>query len=525
MAKGTLINLPALTERDADAHARAETARKDKLFAWGDDVLKQLGLTQAVARASSLEALRRIVLDVDSADVILAIRAALHPASSQRQAHFAGLREGALKQVLKNRFTELKKDRETALRRGKQKDWSDKLKLDKDGRIIGNLANLVLILREQDDWKGVLAFDELNVRVTTRKPPPFEEGMPSGAWSDHHDALTRVWFQHRDIKVAMGDVGRAIQTAARFNPFNPVRDYLEALTWDGVPRLDTWMQTYLHVEDSAYARAVGPRYLMSGVARVYKPGCKVDHVLTLEGPQGKLKSETLRTLALRDEWFTDRLSNLSSKDAAQEVGGVWIIEVSEMDAILKSRTSSTKSYLTRRFDRFRPPYAKYPVRVLRQCIFAVSINPPPNGYLTDTTGNRRFWPVLCRGTIDRDGVEQVRDQLWAETVHRFKAGQPWWLETAELEALATAEQEKRFKRDVWEDPIKEWLGDRIDVSLWEVLEHALDFPTPRDCSQSVQRRVVAILTQRLKFKQYRPRTPKGRTPRYRRDPPSKKSSA
>ena len=72
-------------------------------------------------------------------------------------------------------------------------------------------------------------------------------------------------------------------------------------------------------------------------------------------------------------------------------------------------------------------------------------------YLKDPTGARRFWPVACHGMIDLQGLKQARDQLWAEAVHRFKAGEPWWLETPELEALATAEQEARFVADAWED--------------------------------------------------------------------------
>ena len=521
MAK--LINLLVPIEGNTEANARAESDRKRRLFAWADAALRQLGLSQAIARASSVAGLRRIVLDVDSVDVILAIREALHPADGQRAEHFRGLREGGLKQILKNRFTELKKDREAALRRRKAVDWTDKLKLDKHGKIIGNLANLVLLLRESLDWKGVLAFDEFRIRVVARRPLPAEDGSSTDLWTDHHDTLTRVWFLENDIKIGMGDVGRAVQAAARFNPFHPVRDFFNALIWDGKPRLDSWLQDYLHVEDSAYVRAIGPRYLISAAARIYRPGCQADHVLVLEGPQGKLKSTLLRTLAIRDDWFTDRLSHLSSKDAILDTAGMLLIEIAEMDAILKSQPSSIKAFLSRRHDRFRPPFGHHVINLPRQCVFAGSINPPAGGYLTDPTGDRRFWPVVCQGMIDHNGLKTVLEQLWAEVVHRFKAGAPWWLETPKLEALATAEQELRFIRDDWEGPIREWIGERLDVSLWEVLQHALGFTVPRDCGQAVQKRVIKILT-RLGFTHRRPRKADGARPyRYQRDPPIKKS--
>ena len=509
-----VIQLPTPASQDADEHARADTQRNQRLFEWADTVLKRLRLDKAVAAARSIEQLRNVTFNPDSAEVTLAIRDALHPASGQLQEHFRGLKEGGLKLILKNRFAELKKTREATLRRRKQPDWTDQLILDKEGKIIANLANLILILREAPEWKGVLDYDEFNARVVIRKRPPWGEEMPDAPWTDHHESLARVWFQNQKISPSAGDVGRAVQAAARHNPFHPVRDYFESLVWDGVPRLDTWLVNYFHVEGSEYVRAIGPRYLMSAVARIYRPGCKVDHVLVLEGPQGRQKSEALRTLVKNDSWFTDRLSHVASKDAALEIAGVLIVEIAEMDALTKATSSAIKAFLTRRRDRFRPPYGKHTINLPRQCVFAATINPTAGGYLKDPTGARRFWPVACHGMIDCHGLEKVRDQLWAEAVHRFKAGAPWWLETPQLEALATVEQSARFVIDPWEERIREWLGDRNDINLSEVLEHGLG---PEHQTQSAQKRVVGILT-RMGFAKHRPRTPEGRKQRYQRDP-------
>jgi predicted P-loop ATPase len=115
--------------------------------------------------------------------------------------------------------------------------------------------------------------------------------------------------------------------------------------------------------------AIGPRYLISGVARIYQPGCKVDYLPIFEGPQGRQKSEALRTLAIRDAWFTDRLSHLASKDAAIETTGIFIIEVAEMDALIRASSSTAKSFITRRHDRFRPPYGKHTISRARQCVY------------------------------------------------------------------------------------------------------------------------------------------------------------
>jgi predicted P-loop ATPase len=528
MSPSELIPFPGTP--GAEQHANAETKRKHRLYAWADDLLQQLGLVDRVSRANSVQELRKVTFDADAVEVGLAIRDALHPTSGQKADIFAGLREGSLKRVLNNRFNELKKEREAQLLRGQgvagrrqsAHSWTDDLKLDDKGGIRPLLTNLILFLRNHQKWAGVIAYDEFKACVVIRERPPWEDAPPDAPWtdqpwSDHHESLARVWFQREDIIANHGDVARAVQAAARHNPFHPVRDYFEALVWDGIPRLDTWLPTYFHADDTEYTRAIGPRFLIGAAARISKPGSKVDHTPVFEGPQGKHKSEALRTLAIKDEWFTDRLSHVASKDAALEMAGVLLVEIAEMDALIRASSSASKGFLSRRHDRFRPPYGKHPISLPRQCVFAGTINPVVGGYLKDATGSRRIWPVACHGTIDLKAIERDRDQLWAEAVARFKADAPWWLDTSELEALATAEQAARFKVDVWKEPVEQWLGKRKDVSISEVLQHALGI-AKRDQTQAAQNRVVRILTDPdLGFTKYRPRKGRKRQNRYWRE--------
>jgi predicted P-loop ATPase len=517
--KFPLVPVPPLSAED---HARDETRRNTDLFNWAKALLAQLGPMQAIASANTPEELRKITFDVDRAEVELAIREALHPVSGKKSAHFAHLKEGGLKRILRMCFIEAKKDRATALGRGAGRtqsapDWTADLILDKHGAVRPVLANLTRFLRWHFSWEGVLLNDEFSARVIIRKPPPWGPEASDTPWVDNHESLTRIWFQHEGIFASLGDVGRAVQAAALYNSFHPVRDHFDSLSWDDTPRLDTWLVTYLHADDTPYARAVGPRFLISAVARIYEPGCKADHMLVLEGPQGRLKSEALRTLALKDAWFTDRLSHIGGKDVIMELAGLLLVEIAEMDALKRASSSASKGFLTRRYDRFRPPYGKHTINLLRQCVFAGTINPPVGGYLTDPTGARRFWPVLCHGMIDRAGIERDRDQLWAEAIVRFKAGAKCWLETPELEALATAEQKARFKADAWQETVEEWLGERKDTSMAEVLEDALGI-APQEVTRSAEMRVASILTN-LGFTQYRPnrRDKRSRRRRYQRD--------
>ena len=392
--------------------------------------------------------------------------------------------------------------------------WTDGLMLNKHGVPLGNLRNVLHALRNAPEWHGVLAYDEFAARAIKTKSPPWSN-QAGEQWTDYDDNRACEWFQDHEIAAPLGVVGRGIQTVAHEHPFHAVRDYLNALNWDGTQRLNTWLSTYLGVEDSQYIQAVGPRSLISAVARIFEPGCQADHMPILEGPQGVLKSSALRALA-GAAWFTDRISKLGSKDSAMEVAGVWFVEMSELDALTKATNSAIKSFVTRRHDRFRPPYGKHVVDQPRQCIFTGTIN-PTGGYLKDPTGARRFWPVTC-GVIDLESLVRDRDQLWAEAVVRFRAGARWWLETPELEALATAEQELRGQVDPWAETVNEWLVGRTDVGVSEVLTGALGIPVASQ-SHSAEIRVVAILKHKSNgFVHYRPgKTGQPRTPRYRRE--------
>lgn len=262
----------------AQEHANAETERKNRLFEWADHLLRRLDLAKRITDANSFDELRKITFDADAFDVELAIGDFLHAAGGRKADHFAGMKEGTLKRLLKKRFNELKKEREAELLRGpgaggkkrSNYNWTDDLKLDDKGGVRPLLTNLILFLRKHAKWEGVLGYDQFNARVVIRKRPPWGDEAPHTPWTDHHEFLVRVWFQNEDIVAVQGDIARAVQAAARDNCFHPVRDLFDALVWDGTPRLDAWLITYLHAEDTAYARAIGPRFLISAVARIYQ---------------------------------------------------------------------------------------------------------------------------------------------------------------------------------------------------------------------------------------------------------------
>ena len=415
--------------------------------------------------------------------------------------------------------------------------WLSRLCQDLAGTPERNEANVIIALNSDAVFAGVLGFDDFAQEIVVRQPLPWDDASAvfPRPWEDADDIRTAEWLQLRGLNVAPMVVSRAVGAVARELRLHPVRDWLDCLRWDGTPRIETWTSTYLGAEPTAFHHTVGALWLISAVARIFRPGVKADHMLILEGPQGARKSTAIKVLAGED-WFTDELPELGSKDAAIHMQGVWIVEIAELDAIGRAEVSRIKAFLTRTTDRFRPPYGRYTVEVPRQCVFAGTVN--PDTYLRDETGNRRFWPLRC-GAIDIAALARDRDQLWAETVHRFREGAIWWIEDPAILADAAAAQEARYQADAWDARIDRWLTHetrsvnrghagyddwqdeefkRLDpireVSVGEILEGALGIE-PAKWTKGDQMRVGAWLKSR-DWKRYRSSTGASREWRYRK---------
>ena len=350
-----------------------------------------------------------------------------------------------------------------------KRDWKHGLLMTDRGTARAVLANAIIALRLAPEWEGVLGFNEFSMTTVALKPPPWPMGAVAEDWTDQEDRLTADWLQHNGIYVSVEIAGSAVQTVARDRSFHPVRQKLDALEWDGTKRIDDWLSLYLGADSNEYTCAVGARWLISAVARIYQPGCKADCAVILEGDQGLMKSTALKTLA--EPWFTDEIAELGSKDAAMQTRGVWIIEIAELDSMSRADVSKVKGFISRTADRFRPPYGKRLIESPRQCVFAGSVN--HSTYLRDETGGRRFWPVACT-RIFIDELTRDRDQLWAEAVARYHTGERWWLDTAELTLAAEQEQADRYEGDAWEGPIATWIEGRDSISIEDILMTCLD---------------------------------------------------
>jgi putative DNA primase/helicase len=288
-------------------------------------------------------------------------------------------------------------------------------KKDEAARILNQLE----LRKALEDLGIVVSYDEFKLTIT------LEEPLQRPGIDPPQDFVPRPWCDTDDTALAeiLNDIGfaKAISNtlirdvvhlhAVTTQSFHPVREYLDGLRWDGVPRIADFFATHCGALDDlnndpdskaldpelreqandrlhkriAYLRVVGQIFFVSAVARIFKPGCKNDCMLILEGPQSALKSTLLRVLARRDEWFAENPPDRFDKDAMLWLLGIWFAEYAEVDYHLK-RGSKFKAWVSTSTDRYRPPYARSPVYVGRQCVFVGTTN--RTDYLHDRTPRR-----------------------------------------------------------------------------------------------------------------------------------------
>ena len=364
--------------------------------------------------------------------------------------------------------------------------WEKNLQWSEKHTLLAVLRNAFLILMRDERWEAVLGYDEFANQVVKLRAPPYEGGK-AGPWDDVDDLRTVIWLsQHYMVNVKKQTVTDAAMAVANERRFHPVRQYLAGLTWDRRERLPVWLHEYLGAEANEYTRAVGLKYLVGAVARVMRPGCKMDNVLILEGEQGRWKSTALAMLA--GEWFMDTPFTLGDKDAYLALRGKLIVEMAELDALGRAESSRAKAFFSSASDTFRAPYHAWARTIPRQCVFAGTVN--HGTYLRDTTGNRRYWPVKVTHA-ELEALRADRDQIWAEAYARFQDGTQWWLQQDER-SLFEHEQELRYVGDALEDKLRVYLAGEKETTMERVLDVGLKLDVSK-WTRAEQSRVGEVL--------------------------------
>ena len=346
--------------------------------------------------------------------------------------------------------------------------WKTKLKFTEKGALAQTIENVVLILQNDPKLKGSIALNEMDHNIVARKSLPWKKVSGSAQWIDADDAALRYYLERAYGISSKDRIFDAVNVVATENRFHPVKDYLSGCTWDGVPRVETLLVDYLGADDTEYTRTVTRKTLAAAVARIYKPGCKFDHCLTLRGCQGLGKSSFIGLLG--GQWFSDSFSTLQGKEAYEQILGVWIMEIGELAGLRKAEVETIKLYLSKRVDRFRPAYGRRTQEFPRQCIFIASTN--ETQFLRDTTGNRRFWVVDTPNDPPKDFWEDLTPEvirnIWAEAVEIYRKGEPLYL-TKKMEAVAREIQSAYEEENPRAGIVADYL-DRLLPEDWETMD-------------------------------------------------------
>ena len=339
------------------------------------------------------------------------------------------------------------------------------------GVLVNHLPNAVLLLSMDPDFKGLLVHNSFrSTTMLTRSPPgsveqpgPYPRPMTDedvGAILVHMHALQMSKMSREMLAIAITYVAGGTR-------FHPVCDWLDSLRWDGVPRLDRWLNIVFGAEDSlGYNTKIGRTFLAAAVRRVRQPGIKFDYVLVLEGDQGIGKSLCCRSL-FSTEWFTDSLPpDWRGKEAPHALLGVWGVELADLEQLARNESEVIKAFLSRQEDRFRKPYGHGFITQPRQMVFIGTTN--VDDYNKDTTGGRRFWPVKCT-RADHEWLTVNRDQLWAEASAK-EPSERLWMDDEELEAYAKEQMKLRTPADLWHDRIAGAIFGRTTITVDELLE-------------------------------------------------------
>lgn len=395
------------------------------------------------------------------------------------------------------------------------------------GGLSDSLASACFLLRRNPELiGGKLELNEMTGFVDVGRRP----------LRDHDVSEARVQIEQRftdrkgnPIKIGKDTAWDALLAVAAKSPYHPVREYLRALKWDGVPRLDAVVKEVLHADDRPINSVMFRKFAIAAVARVEEPGAKADNMFVIVGEQGMRKSSFFKVLA-GEEFFTDAPIDFENPKHLMVMRSAWIVEFGEMKSLLAAKSEEAiKAGLTRTEDRYVPPYGRAFQIVKRHNVFGGTAN--PTDLLRDPTGNRRYWPVTVNGEIDLCKLAAWRDQLWAEAVVAYRAGEKWFLDKDQAQQAAEA-QADYMKTDAWEGKVLQFAEQRTrearderkrlaatgappesmpwgEFDLGVVLQDVIGlFPDRQDAKAESRVKTILITN---KYVMVRPNTPKGVT--------------
>ncbi len=309
----------------------------------------------------------------------------------------------------------------------KRAEIRETLALNDNGKVIRSVKNVISILEQDPILEGAFRKNLLTDRVDVVNSTPWNENAHCIEDDDLHQVA--LIMEDYGILNAGQQVVSGIRIVASEYKFHPIQDKLNALEWDGVPRVAKALHHFLGCEESELVYESLKIFMLGAINRIFYPGCKFEIMLCLVGKQGDGKSTFFRLLAMKDDWFSDDLKRLNDENVVRKMSGHWIIEMAEMVATASARyIEENKAFISRQKDTYKVPYERYPKDAPRQCVFAGTSN--KKGFLPfDRTGNRRFIPIETHVVqpevhiLENEAESRAYiEQMWAEVMEIYRSG-------------------------------------------------------------------------------------------------------
>jgi len=463
---------PEEMREDQQARSESELERARATLAAAEADLARLQVEEQVARTALGTARRFGTEDVvrTAAQTHVDLRAAIAAARNRVRAAQTHLRS-----------TEAQSRRTATLTNADPRVIQQMMLDPRTGTPRSSLANVEAVLRGDPAYAaGYFRYDSFAEKLYYQNAPA----------EDHLDTRINIDIERRyNISPRTALIQEAIMNLAKDNAYHPVRDYLDTHTWDGTARLkDLFGFGFGATGDTSYLEDASIKFGIGAVARIFEPGCQMDNMIVITGAQGIGKSTAFRVLA--NGWFADSPLNIGDKDTFMQMAGKWFYELSELDSFKKAENTRIKAFLTSRIDNFRPPFGRHVIERPRQTILVGTTN--EDQFLNDPTGSRRFVPIRAT-RVDIAWLKENRDQIWAEAVVRYKAGEVWYY-SGDSAARLARESVAFQQEDVWEPTVYEYVvrTKAPVVYVFDVLTSALNIEVARITRQD-KMRVLHIL--------------------------------
>ncbi|EOZ5271676.1 TPA: hypothetical protein RHZ54_004505 [Escherichia coli] len=339
-----------------------------------------------------------------------------------------------------------------------------------------------------DNYSISAKYNEISKDVEVLVP-----GVSGGSDARDNCAVSEILSLAALNRLPMSNIEGHIKTIAVRNTYNPVRDFINQREWDGRSRFADLLNTISTPDD--YSRdllaMLVRRWLLSAVAAAYlEVGFWSKGVLVFQGEQSLGKTAWFKALLPPDNRNLVKVGatiDPGNKDSVASAISHWLVELGELDATFrKADIAKLKAFISQDRDDLRRPYDRLESKYQRRTVFFASVN--PKHFLADDTGNVRWWTIPVTAVNYEHGIDT--QQLWAEVLSWFEAGERWWLDRDE-EAMLEVVNEQHGQTDPIEEMILarfDWNSDRlaayIEMTATDVLlSIGQDRPTKSQATQ------------------------------------------